>query len=179
MVKEPERQARFVDLVHAHQGAIRKVAALYARDPADREDLFQEIVLQLWRSFESFRGDAAFSTFLYRVALNTALMRLRRAYRRPEIEAGRALDDLPVPVPAPERGDEEVERLYAAIRQLGPLDRAIVLLVLEERSYEEIAAVTGLTRGNVSVRIVRIRERLRRLMGVAENGKDARPCSTR
>ena len=97
MRQEPERQARFVDLVHAHQGAIRKVAALYARDSADREDLFQEIVLQLWRSFESFRGDAAFSTFLYRVALNTALMRLRRSYRRPEIEAGRALDDLPAP----------------------------------------------------------------------------------
>jgi RNA polymerase sigma-70 factor, ECF subfamily len=179
MRQEPERQARFVDLVHAHQGAIRKVAALYARDAADREDLFQEVVLQLWRSFDSFRGDAAFSTFLYRVALNTALMRLRRAYRRPDVEAGRALDEVPAAAPAPGHDDDDVERLYAAIRRLAALDRAIVLLVLEERSYEEIAAVTGLTRGNVSVRIVRIKERLRRLMGVAENGKDAKPCSTR
>lgn len=178
MRQDPRQQARFVELARAHQGAIRKVAALYARDPADREDLFQEILLQLWRSFDSFRGDAAFSTFLYRVALNTALMRLRRSYRRPEVEAGRALDELPAPAPASGH-DDDVERLYAAIRQLPTLDRAIVLLVLDERGHDEIAAVTGLTRGHVGVRVVRIKERLRRLMGVAANGKDAKPCSTR
>ena len=163
MRTDPERQSRFLDLVQTHQGVIRKVAALYARDRADREDLFQEIVVQLWTSFESFRGDAAFSTFLYRVALNTALMRLRRAYRQPAVDAGRAIDDLPAP--EARRHDEDVERLYGAIRQLGPVDRAIVLLVLEERSYEDIASVTGLSAGNVSVRLVRAKERLRRLMG--------------
>ena len=177
MRQEPERQARFVELVHAHQGAIRKVAALYARDHADREDLFQEIVLQLWRSFDSFRGDAAFSTFLYRVALNTALMRLRRAYRRPEVALEHPPEELAAPEPSCAAGD--VERLYAAIRQLSPVDRAIVMLVLDERSYEEIAAVAGLTRANVSVRIVRAKDRLRRLMGVAENAKESKPCPTR
>jgi RNA polymerase sigma-70 factor (ECF subfamily) len=163
MGTDPERQARFVALVQTHQGVIRKVAALYARDWADREDLFQEIVVQLWQSFDRFRGEAAFSTFLYRVALNTALMRLRRAYRQPAVDASRSADDLATPE---RRGhDDDVEHLYAAIRLLGPIDRAVVMLVLEERSYEEIASVTGLTAGNVSVRLVRAKDRLRRLMG--------------
>lgn len=177
MRAERERQERFLDLVQAHQGAIRKVAATYARSPQDREDLFQEIVLQLWRSCDSFRGDAAFSTFLYRVALNTALMSLRRRYRRPEVDAGAALDQFATP-PTAER-DEDVERLYGAIRQLGALDRAIVLLHLEERGYDEIAAITGLSKGNVSVRLVRVRERLRRLMGITEDEKRGTPCPTK
>jgi len=162
MSADAERQARFVDLVRVHQGAIRKVAALYARDRADREDLFQEIALQLWRSFEGFRGEAAFSTFLYRVALNTALMRLRSTRRRPEVDAAAAVRD--AASPAISRDDEEVERLYAAIRELAPIDRAIVMLVLEERSHDEIASVTGLSTGNVGVRLSRSRVRLRRLL---------------
>jgi len=175
-----EQQARFLERIQAHQGAIRKVAALYAHDAADREDLFQEITLQLWRSFGSFRGESAFSTFLYRVALNTALLRVRRASRRPEAETGRELDEVAGPeAPSndPER-DEEVERLYAAIRQLPPIDRAVALLVLEEKKHEEIAAVTGLSVGNVSVRLFRAKERLRRLLNAPDHAKEGTPCST-
>lgn len=163
MRADPDRQARFIELVKTHQGVIRKVAALYARDPADRDDLFQDIVTQLWQSFDRFRGDASPSTYLYRVALNTALMGLRRAYRRPAVDASRSVDDLASP--ETRRHDDDVEHLYAAIRQLGRIDRAVVMLVLEERSYNEIAAITGLTAGNVSVRLVRAKDRLRRLMG--------------
>lgn len=173
MSADAERQARFVELVRVHQGAIRKVAALYARDRADREDLFQEIALQLWRSFEGFRGESAFSTFLYRVALNTALMRIRSAQRRPE--AGAAAAEREAAAPASSRDEEEVERLYAAIRELAPIDRAIVMLVLEERSHEEIAAVTGLTTGNVGVRLSRGKARLRRLLGAADPAEEAMP----
>ena len=176
MRTDPERQARFVDLVATHQGALRKVAALYAHDAADREDLLQEIALQLWRCFDSFRGEAAFSTFLYRVALNTALIRLRGSYRRPRIAPDRAVEELAAP--APTRDDEEVERLYAAIRQLGPVDRAILLLVLEGRSYDEIAAVTGLSAVNVGVRLSRGKERLRRLLGAGPAARKGTPCST-
>lgn len=175
MSADAERQARFVELVRVHQGAIRKVAALYARDRADRDDLFQEIALQLWRSFEGFRGESAFSTFLYRVALNTALMRIRSAQRRPEAGAAAAVRDAAAPMSS--RDEEEVERLYAAIRELAPIDRAIVMLVLEERSHEEIAAVTGLTTGNVGVRLSRSKVRLRRLLGAAESGEEGTSCS--
>ncbi len=177
MRAERERQERFIDLVQEHQGAILKIAALYARSPEDREDLSQEIVLQLWRSFDAFRGEASFSTFLYRVALNTALMGLRRRYRRREVDASLVLDE--VAAPPREDRDEDVERLHGAIRQLAPLDRAIVLLYLEERTYEEIAAITGLSKGNVSVRLVRVRDRLRRLMGLTEGQKEETPCPTK
>lgn len=177
MRTDTEQHARFIGLVQAHQGAIRKVVLLYARDLHDREELLQDIMLQLWRSFGAFRGESGFSTFLYRVALNTALMRLRRAYRRPEIAAGRTVEDAPAPDAA--RDDEEVERLHGAIRQLRPIDRAIVLLVLEEKSYAEIAAVTGLSIGNVSVRLVRSKEQLRKLLGAEADARKGIPCSTK
>lgn len=171
-----ERQARFVTLVEAHQGAIRKIAAIYAHDRQDREDLLQEIALQLWRSFDSFRGEAAFSTFLYRVALNTALMHQRRSPRR---TSGVEAKDEDAVSPAVTRDDEDVERLYAAIRELGAIDRTIVLLVLEGRSYGEIATVTGLTEGNVGVRLLRSKERLSRLLGKGSNLPKGNPCSTK
>jgi len=177
MPVDRQRQDRFVDLVAAHQGAIRKVAAVYARDPGDREDLVQEIALQLWRSFDRFRGDAAFSTFLYRVALNTALMRVRRSRRRPEVAAGDLVED--VAARTQTRDEEDVERLYGAIRRLGEIDRAIVLLVLEERSHDEIAAVTGLSVGAVGVRMVRCKDKLRRLLGVGGGTREDAACSTR
>lgn len=176
MQMDPERQARFLTLVEAHQGAIHKIAAVYAHDRQDREDLLQEIALQLWRSFDSFRGEAAFSTFLFRVALNTALMHQRRSPRRgSRVEVGGE----EVTSPAATRDDEDVERLYSAIRELGALDRTIVLLVLEGRSYSEIAAITGLKEGNVGVRLVRSKERLSRLLGEGSNTPKGRPCSTK
>jgi RNA polymerase sigma-70 factor (ECF subfamily) len=176
----PDERARFVELLFAHQGVVRRVASLYARDAADREDLTQEIALQAWRAFARFRGDAAFSTFLYRVALNTALMRVRRKYRAPNFEPPVALESLAAPARA--AIDEDVERLYAAIRELAPLDRAIVMLVLDERSHAEIADVTGLTVGNVSVRLMRAKQRLRDRLGAQPGaggaGKEEPSCST-
>lgn len=176
MRADPPRKERFLDLLEAHQGVIRKVAAVYGRDRQDREDLFQEITLELWRAFPSFRGEAAVSTFLYRVALNTALLRLRRGGSRPRPEPGVPLAD----VAAREAGqpDDEVERLYAAIRELAPLDRALVLMVLEERSHAEIAAVTGLTPSNVGVRLHRCRERLRRRLAAGAREGEARSWKT-
>lgn len=177
MNNDPERQARFVELIEAHQAPIRKITAIYARDRADRDDLFQEIVLQLWRSFDSFRGESTFSTFLYRVALNTALLRVRKAERSPATGVDGALEETSAPIHRHE--DEQVERLYAAIRRLHPIDRAIVLLVLDGQNHTEIAAVTGLSAGNVSVRLARGKERLRELLGAGDSTPKEKPCSTK
>ena len=163
MREDQDRQQRFLEALRPHRGALRKVANLYARDAADREDLEAEVVLQLWRSFEGFRGDAAFSTFLYRVALNTALMWSRRAGSGPRVDREVAVEELGTV--ADERDDEDVRRLYAAIRALRPVDRALVLLALEGRSHREIAEVTGLSTDNVGVRLSRCRARLREGMG--------------
>ncbi len=172
------RQARFLALVDGYQGALRKLVACHASSSADREDLFQDILLQLWRAFESFRGESTFSTFLYRVALNTALMGRRRRGRRVPAASEPAVESLAAPTgSAP--GDGEVERLYAAIRALGAIDRAVLLLVLEERSHAEIAAITGLSLGNVGVRLVRARRRLRRMLETPTDPRSDDRCSTK
>ncbi len=160
-----ELQRRFIDLVEAHQGIVHKVSGLYAESADAREDLNQEILAQLWRSFGSFRGDARFSTWMYRVALNTALL-ARRSRRRqsrydPGWETGGSVE--PATVAAAESGPD-VERLRRCIRMLRDLDRAVILLYLEQHTHEEIADLTGLTRGSVKVRIVRIKERLRQCL---------------
>ena len=157
-----ELQRRFLDLVEAHQGIVHKVSALYAERPDAREDLHQEILTQLWRSFRSFRGEARFSTWMYRVALNTALLARRRGRRQPQRDAGPEEGGPvePASVAATESGPD-VERLRRCIRKLRELDRAVILLYLEQYTHDEIAELTGLTRGSVKVRIVRIKKRLR------------------
>lgn len=175
---DADRQARFLSLVDGYQGALRKLVACHAAGTADREDLFQEILLQLWRAFDSFRGEAAFSTFLYRVALNTALMGRRQRQRRAPSGDETPVDSLPAPTGS-SPDDDEVEQLYAAIRGLGALDRAVLLLVLEERSHAEIAAITGLSVGNVGVRLVRARRRLRRMLETRTDPRRDERCSTK
>ena len=158
---EGGEQRRFLDLVTAHQRILHKVCNLYAEGPGDRQDLRQEILLQLWRSFPSFRGDAAVTTWMYRVALNTALLRRRK--RRPEAPLPDPDEVAAAPRDDPER-EHEVRALYACIRELPAVDRAIILLYLEEQSYDEIAGTMGLSRSNVSVRIVRAKKRLQQCL---------------
>lgn len=168
---ETERQ-RFVELIEKHQGILHRICSVYASQAEDRQDLFQDMVLQLWRSFASFRGQANFTTWMYRVALNTALLQRRSASRRPDLSRGgeAEIDRIATEARLPEDG---VELLRACIQDLPTLDRAIILLHLEERSYDEIAEITGLTRNNVSVRLVRLKERLRRMIEEKGLGKEA------
>ena len=153
-----EVQREFLDLVEAHQGIVFKVCALYATDEGERQDLRQEILMQLWRSFPSFRGGSRFSTWMYRVALNTALLAHRKQCSRPR------WGSLPKPEPAapdPPETDPDVEQLQRCIRRLPELDRAVILLYLEQHRHQEIAELTGMSRQAVGVRIVRIKKRLR------------------
>ena len=168
---EKDRQ-RFVELIELHQGILHRICSVYSDHAADRQDLFQDMVLQLWRSYASFRGLSSFTTWMYRVALNTALLQKRKASRRPDLTGGGEAEIAAVPVAATDPNDG-VELLHACIRELDTLDRAIVLLHLEERSYDEIAEITGLTRSNVSVRLVRLKERLRRALEEKGLGKEA------
>ena len=158
-----EEQRSFVDLVHAAQGILHRICAVYTQDGESRNDLRQEMLLQLWRSYSSFRSQSSFSTWMYRVALNTALMYRRR-------QKGHwltvSIDDVSPPHTeghAPE-DDEDVQLLYQCIHELPRLDRAVILMQLEQKSYREIADVTGLSEGNVSVRIVRIKQKLRTML---------------
>lgn len=162
-----EEQRSFVDRVHAAQGILHRICAVYTQDEESRNDLRQEVLLQLWRSYSSFHSQSSFSTWMYRVALNTALMYRRKQKRhRPTV----SIDEVP-PLNAVGHSavdDEDVQFLYRCIQELPRLDRGVILMQLEQKSYQEIADVTGLSEGSVSVRIVRIKQKLRTML--AERG---------
>ncbi len=158
---DPDKR-EFVELLRVHQRIAQKVSSIYAVGIADRDDLFQEIVMQLWRAWPSFRGEASFATWAFRVALNTALFRKRRAARGRAPLGQEMLGTVPAPsVQDPLEAREAAELLHECIRSLPEFDRAIVLMHLEARPHSEIAEFTGLTTGNVDVRLHRSKKTLR------------------
>ncbi len=159
-VKTPAKESSFERLLGEHGGLIFKIAAAYSRTAAERDDLAQDMALALWRSFDRFderRG--RFSTWLYRVALNTAISHARReSAGRARIAPG-ALPD--VAEPAAAEPDDRALLLRDLIAELDPLNRALMLLYLDEHSYESIADILGITVTNVATKISRIKALLR------------------
>ena len=160
MTKKPNKKA-FSELIENHQAIIHKITMVYANGLADREDLFQEICLQLWKSYPNFREQAKFSTWMYRVALNTAISNIRKEKHKiafePLREFDRSWEENPVE-------KEKVKLLYQTISKLNAIDKAIILLWLDENNYEEIAAIMGTSKSNVSVKLVRIKRKLEELV---------------
>lgn len=159
-------EKKFINLITANQGLIHKVCIMYESDRESRNDLFQEIVLQLWKSFHTFRGDSKISTWMYRIALNTAISGYRKQSRHVKTQD---LDESHLNISdnlRSEDGEEHARRLQWAIRQLSEIERAMIMMALEEIPYEEIAETIGITQNNVRVRMNRIREKLRKLMTV-------------
>ncbi len=143
-----------LDLINANLGIAHKVCRIYFRDPADREDALQEMMYQIWRSYRKFDGRSKFSTWMYSVCLNTALTyrRKNKVNERLSEEYDQAEDI--------NSADEKIESLMKMIQTLSPVNKAIILLYLEEMSYEEIAEIIGITKSNVSVRIMRAKQEL-------------------
>jgi RNA polymerase sigma-70 factor, ECF subfamily len=153
-------EQEFTELIDQHRGIIFKVIRLYVNHEEDERDLFQEILFQAWRSYPNFKGQSKFSTWLYRVGLNTVLT----FKRRPKLVVPH--EDLSVlKVSIDERiQPEETEALYIAIRDLNELDRMIVTLHLDGYENEEISEISGLTKNNVAVKLHRIKETLTKKM---------------
>jgi RNA polymerase sigma-70 factor (ECF subfamily) len=139
---------------------------MYESDREARNDLFQEIVLQLWKSFHSFRGEAKITTWMYRIALNTAISGYRKRNRHIRTEDLNEAHFNISETGSVDDSEENGQRLQAAIRQLSEIERAMIMMALEEIPYEEIAETIGITQNNVRVRMNRIREKLRKLMHV-------------
>lgn len=153
-------EQEFTQLLNAHPGLLYKVCRLYAATEADRQDLYQEIVLQLWRAFPGFRHEARPSTWLCRVALNTAITNFRRAQRRPA--ASTLPDELLLQLPDlnDSAADERHAQLYAAIARLSAVEKALITLHLDAHSYAEIGSILGLTTSHVGVKLLRARTKL-------------------
>ena len=147
-------------LLNANQGILRKVCHLYGRTEAGKEDLYQEIVIQLWRAYGSFRGESKLSTWMYRIALNTAISDLRKQGRRIDLQFPEFIprEDADVRDHAKE---EQLQQLYAAIQKLSEVEKAIVMLYLEDKSYDEMEEILGINNGNLRVKMNRIKEKLR------------------
>ncbi len=161
----PAREQRFLAMIRANDARLRRICRVYARASGTEEDLYQEILVQVWRSLDSFEGRASADTWLYRVALNTALSHGRRPAGRREWSAGagEVIARVPDRAPAPDEAleaTERLERLYRAIERLDETDRALVMLYLEERSYREMADVLGISESHVGVKLHRIRRRM-------------------
>ena len=147
----------FLDRVNKNIAIIHKVANIYFSNSEDREDARQEILYQLWKSYPGYRGDAKFSTWMYKVALNTAITYVKKGKKILDKEMLPENYSLFVENNEQAEINEKLNLLYAAINTLSGIDKAITLLYLEDNSYDEIAVITGLTKSNVSVRLVRIR----------------------
>jgi RNA polymerase sigma-70 factor (ECF subfamily) len=154
----------FLRDIHEHQGIILKVCSMYCDDRDDSQDLFQEIVLQLWKSYSRFKGEAKVSTWMYRVALNTAITRLRKTKRRPDNQR-LDKDDFNITEVANSRLDIQFNsELQQAIDMLNRFDRALMMLYLDEKSYSEIGEIMGISESNVGVKLNRIKNRLKSIL---------------
>lgn len=153
-------EQEFAALINKHRGIIYKVCNLYISDNEDKKDLFQEIVLQLWRSFPDFRNESQRSTWMYRVALNTAISNFRKESRKPE---RLALSEREFEIPDISDlsvQNERIQMLKQAIDKLTEIEKAIIMLYLDDKSYDEIAEIMGITRSNTGVKINRIKSKL-------------------
>ena len=160
MPEKEQKENEFIRLVDESQGIIHKVCRMYCDDEIHREDLFQEIVLQLWKSYPSFKRESKFSTWMYRVALNVAIQDFRKEKKRRFLFLEQLEFKETASAPKKEYKDERIEALYKAISNLDKIERAIMLLHLDDLPNEEIAEIVGITQNYVRVKMTRIRKKL-------------------
>jgi len=161
---EKEKQAAFTELIAKHQNIIHKICNVYRDTEDDRKDLFQEVVYQIWKSYDSFSGQSKITTWIYRIALNTAIAPFRQAkhkMRKNQVDLEATLN-LADESAAPYR-NEDTQMLYLAVNRLNEVEKALTVLYLEEYSYKEIAEIMGISVTNVGVKLNRVKNKLRQI----------------
>jgi RNA polymerase sigma factor (sigma-70 family) len=155
----------FLNTVNSNQGIIHKVCGIYCDTPEDREDLFQEIVAQLWRSYPAFRNESKVSTWMYKVSLNTAITHLKKSKRRPDRDDIERNNVQLIQEEYDDSYEENIKLLHQAVSKLTGIEKSITLLYLEDKKYEEIAEIVGITQNYVRVKMNRIKAKLKKMMG--------------
>lgn len=159
-----ELEHKFVTELENNQNIVHKVCSLYTNNRDAHNDLFQEVTIQLWKAYPKFRGDSKFSTWMYRVALNTAITLYRKSKKRVRTQD---YDSVIFKIKANEYDDTEEQQLslmYKAVKQLGDIDKALVFLYLEDKDYGEIAETLGISEVNARVKMNRIKKKLRTIL---------------
>jgi len=154
------RKKEFIRIIKENEGIIYKISRVYAKDIEDQKDLYQEIVYQLWKSFDSFKGEAKISTWMYRIALNTSITFLNKQKRKDRhvsigFELLNRVDEQDLVL------EERINTLYVHIKNLNIVEKGIILLHLEGKNYDEIAAITVFSNTNVGTRLGRIKQKLK------------------
>jgi RNA polymerase sigma factor (sigma-70 family) len=162
-LQKQEAEREFEEHIRAHELLLHKICRIYANTEVDRQDLFQDIVVQLWKAFPKFKGESQFSTWLYRVAINTAITGVRKKKKlvtsyEPASSLEQMSDDN-----SGTADEERLQQLYRAIGQLSDVEKAIVMLYMEDRPYNEMENILGINQGHLRVKMNRIKERLRQL----------------
>jgi RNA polymerase sigma factor, sigma-70 family len=160
-MKNPDLAKDFLDVIRENERIIYKVCSFYVSDENPLPDMYQEIVCNLWSAFPKFRNECALSTWIYRISLNTCISGLRKIRKLPEKDVLTPV--LQDSIPEPESMNEQIKELYRLIHQLKTIEKAIVLLYLEEKSYQEIADITGLSVSNVATKLKRAKEKMRKM----------------
>ena len=154
----------FVTLLEKHQNIIHKVCRIYTDNYDAHQDLFQEVTIQLWKAYPKFRGDSKFSTWMYRVALNTAITLYRKSKKRVNTQK---IDTIQFKISSEDYDDTEEEQLklmYQTIKQLSDIDKALVFLYLEDKNYKEIAETLGISEVNARVKMNRVKKKLKTIL---------------
>jgi RNA polymerase sigma factor (sigma-70 family) len=162
-LQKHEAERQFEKHIREHELLLHKVCRMYAYTDADRQDLFQEMVIQLWKAYPKFKGDSKLSTWMYRIAINTAITGLRK---KKNIITSYEPGGFPENISDDSSGmaqEEQLQQLYQAIAQLNEIEKAIVMLYMEDRSYIEMEDILGISEGNLRVKMNRIKEKLRQL----------------
>lgn len=152
-----EAEKAFMAVIEEHRRIIFKVSYLYALDQDDVNDLYQDIILNLWKSFSQFKGECNISTWIYRISLNTSISRIRK---KPAAKAVPLTEAMLIPT---DQQSDLMSDVYGLIARLGELDRALILLWLEDRPYDEIADIMGISKGNVAVKLNRVKNKLKQM----------------
>ncbi len=160
MAGRNDSEMAFARMVREQKSTIYTVCYMFSKDGDEVNDLFQEVLINLWKGFGGFRGESSVSSWVYRVALNTCI-----SMDRKKKKAGKKVElDMNINLFEDNDSDtRQIRQLYDRIHRLGPIDRAIVLLWLDNQSYEEIGAIIGISAKNVGVKLVRIKEQLKKM----------------
>jgi RNA polymerase sigma-70 factor (ECF subfamily) len=163
-------ETEFINLLSSNQNLVHKICRMYTNDKAAHDDLFQEISIQLWRSFDRFEGKSKFSTWMYRVGLNTAITLYRKEKKR--IDRSVLNENMPQIVLEEYNGevDQQLAWLYRKINSFSEVDKALTLLYLEDKKYDEIAETLGISSVNARVKMNRIKKRLKDMINDRQDG---------
>lgn len=151
-------EEKFILLLKDNQKIIHKVCKIYTDNSLEHEDLFQEICIQLWKAYPSFRGDAKFSTWMYRISLNTAISLFKKSKRVVATTSDGDFSKLTIQQEDYVDNSDKIKRMYAAIHKMTDIQKALIMMYLDDKNYREIGEILGITEGNARVKMNRAKE---------------------